>query len=89
MLEKLDKEGTGLFIYNLGTGKGYSVLDMVKAFEKATGKKVPYKIAPRRAGDIAECYADPTKAKKELGWEATKTLEDMCLDSWNYVKNKQ
>lgn len=89
MLEKLDKEGTGLFIYNLGTGKGYSVLDMVKAFEKATGKKVPYKIAPRRAGDIAACYADPTKAKKELGWEATKTLEDMCLDSWNYVKNKQ
>ena len=89
MLEKLDKEETGLFIYNLGTGKGYSVLDMVKAFEKATGKKVPYKIAPRRAGDIAECYADPTKAKKELGWEATKTLEDMCLDSWNYVKNKQ
>ena len=89
MLQKLDKEGKGLFIYNLGTGKGYSVLDMVKAFEKATGKKVPYKIAPRRAGDIAECYADPTKAKKELGWEATKTLEDMCLDSWNYVKNKQ
>lgn len=89
MLEKLDKEETGLFIYNLGTGKGYSVLDMVKAFEKATGKKVPYKIAPRRAGDIAACYADPTKAKKELGWEATKTLEDMCLDSWNYVKNKQ
>ena len=85
-LNKLDKEGKGLFIYNLGTGTGYSVLDMVKAFEKATGKKVPYKIAPRRAGDIATCYADPEKAKKELGWVATKTLEDMCKDSWNYIE---
>ena len=85
-LNKLDREGRGLFIYNLGTGTGYSVLDMVKAFEKATKKKVPYKIAPRRAGDIAICYADPKKAKEELGWEATKTLEDMCLDSWNYIQ---
>ena len=85
-LNKLDKESKGLFIYNLGTGTGYSVLDMVKAFEKATGKKVPYKIAPRRAGDIATCYADPEKAKKELGWVATKTLEDMCKDSWNYIE---
>ena len=85
-LDKLDKEQQGLYIYNLGTGTGYSVLDMVKAFEKATGKKVPYKIAPRRAGDIAICYADPKKAKEELGWEATKTLEDMCLDAWNYIK---
>ena len=85
-LNKLDKEGAGLFIYNLGTGTGYSVLDMVKAFEKATKKKVPYKIAPRRAGDIAICYADPKKAKEELGWEATKTLEDMCMDSWNYIQ---
>ena len=85
-LNKLDKEKQGLFIYNLGTGKGYSVLDMVKAFEKATGKKVPYKIAPRRAGDIATCYADPKKAKEELGWQAEKTLEDMCLDSWNYIQ---
>ena len=85
-LDKLDKEGKGLYIYNLGTGKGYSVLDMVKAFEKATGKKVPYKIAPRREGDIATCYADPKKAKEELGWEATKTLEDMCLDSWRYIE---
>ena len=84
-LEKLDRENEGLFIYNLGTGTGYSVLDMVKAFEKATGKKVPYKIAPRREGDIATCYADPKKAKEELGWEATKTLEDMCKDSWNYI----
>ena len=85
-LDKLDKEGKGLYIYNLGTGKGYSVLDMVKAFEKATGKKVPYKIAPRRPGDIATCYADPKKATEELGWEATKTLEDMCLDSWRYIE---
>ncbi len=88
-LEKLDKENEGLYIYNLGTGTGYSVLDMVKAFEKATGKQVKYKIAPRRPGDIATCYADPTKAKEELGWVAEKTLDDMCKDSWNYIeKNK-
>ncbi len=86
-LEKLEKEGHGLFIYNLGTGTGYSVLDMVKAFEKATGKKVNYKIAPRRAGDIATCYADPKKAKEELGWYAEKTLDDMCKDSWRYIEN--
>ena len=85
-LEKLEKEKEGLYIYNLGTGKGYSVLDMVKAFEKATGQKVPYKITARRAGDIATCYADPQKAKEELGWTAEKTLEDMCLDSWNYIQ---
>ncbi len=84
-LEKLDKEQEGLYIYNLGTGTGYSVLDMVKAFEKATGKNVPYKIAPRRAGDIATCYAEPTKAKEELNWQAEKTLEEMCKDSWNYI----
>lgn len=84
-LEKLEKEGKGLFIYNLGTGKGYSVLDMVKAFEKSTGKKVAYKIAPRRAGDISTCYSDPTKAKEELGWKATKTLDEMCKDSWNFI----
>ena len=87
-LEKLDKEGKGLFIYNLGTGTGYSVLDMVKAFEESTGMSVPYKIAPRRAGDIATCYADPRKAKEELGWVAEKTLDDMCKDSWNYLKSK-
>ena len=85
-LNKLDKEQKGLFIYNLGTGKGYSVLDMVKAFEKATGRNVPYKIAPRREGDIATCFADPKKAKEELGWGATKTLDDMCKDSWNYIE---
>ena len=87
-LQKLDKEEKGLYIYNLGTGNGYSVLDMVKAFEKATGKKVPYKIAQRREGDIATCYADPSSAKEELGWVATKTLEDMCLDSWKYIISK-
>ena len=85
-LNKLEKENEGLSIYNLGTGHGYSVLDMVHAFEKATGKKVPYKIAPRRTGDIATCYADPTKAKKELGWMAEKEIEDMCRDSWNYIE---
>lgn len=85
---KIEKEGKGLFIYNLGTGTGYSVLDMIKAFEKATKKTVPYKIVPRRAGDIATCYADPKKAKEELGWEATKTLDDMCRDSWNYISKK-
>ena len=85
-LEKLDKEGTGIYIYNLGVG--YSVLDMVNAFEKATNQKVPYKIAPRRAGDIATCYSNPDKAKRELNWVATKTLEDMCKDSWRYIKNK-
>lgn len=87
-LEKLEKENTGLYIYNLGTGTGYSVLDMVKAFEKATGKDVPYKIADRRAGDIATCYSDPKKAKNELGWVAEKGIEDMCKDSWNFIETK-
>lgn len=86
-LEKLDKEQEGIFIYNLGTGHGTSVLEMVNAFEKATEKKVPYKIAPRRAGDLAEYYAETKKAEEELGWVATKTIEDMCRDSWNYAKN--
>ena len=88
-LEKLEKENEGLYIYNLGTGHGYSVLDMVKGFEKATGKTVPYKIAPRRPGDIATCYADPTKAKEELGWTAEKNIDDMCKDSWNYIEKSQ
>ena len=88
-LEKLDKENEGLYIYNLGTGTGYSVLDMVKAFEETTGKEVKYKIAPRRPGDIATCYADPAKARRELNWTTEKTLEDMCKDSWNFIeKNK-
>ena len=89
-LEKLEKEKTGIYIYNLGTGVGYSVLDMVKAFEEATGRKVDYRIAPRRPGDIATCYSNPEKARMELGWEATKTLKDMCEDSWRYIeKNEQ
>lgn len=88
-LKKLEKEGKGLFIYNLGTGIGYSVLDIVKAFEKANGIKVNYKIAPRRAGDIACCYSDPSKAREELGFVATRSLEDMCRDAWNFeCKNK-
>lgn len=85
-LEKLEKEEKGLYIYNLGTGTGYSVLDMVKAFEVATGKKVNYKITQRRPGDIAVCYADPKKAEEELGWKAEKNLEDMCKDSWKYIE---
>lgn len=87
-LNKLEKEGKGLFIYNLGTGTGYSVLDLVHAYEKANNVKVPYKIAPRRDGDIATCYSDPTKAKNELGFVATKTIEDMCHDSYKFVTRK-
>ena len=77
----------GLAVYNLGTGHGYSVLDVVKAFEKANGLNVPYKIMPRRPGDIATCYCDPTKAKQELGWEAQYGIEDMCRDSWRFQCN--
>lgn len=75
----------GVRTYNLGTGRGYSVLDIVKAFEKANGVKVPYIIKDRRPGDIAECYADPTKAKNELGWVAVHGIEDMCSSSWNFL----
>ncbi len=77
----------GADIINLGTGIGYSVLDMVKAFSKVNGIEIPYKIAPRRAGDIDECYAQPDKAKEVLGWTAKKNLEDMCKDTWNWQKN--
>ncbi|WP_299791077.1 UDP-glucose 4-epimerase GalE [uncultured Shewanella sp.] len=82
-LEKLKTE-PGLVTYNLGTGQGYSVLDMVKAFEKASGKTIPYQIVARRPGDIAACYAAPQKAKAELGWQATHTLEDMAASSWKW-----
>ena len=82
-LNKL-KTNPGLVIYNLGTGKGYSVLDMVKAFEKVNGIKIPYQVTPRRSGDIATCYADPAKAKNEMGFITSKTLDDMCRDSWNW-----
>ena len=82
-VEKVEGED-GLFIYNLGTGVGYSVLDVVKAFEKASGKKIPYVIGPRRDGDIATCYSDPSKALKELGWKAERGIEEMCEDSWRW-----
>ena len=83
-IKKVEKTEPGVLIYNLGTGKGYSVLDVVHAFEKACGKEIPYEIKPRRAGDIATCYADPTKAKNELGWVAQYGIEEMCEDSWRW-----
>ena len=76
--------GSGVSIYNLGTGNGYSVLDVLHAYEKACGKELPYEIKERRAGDIATCYCDATKAKNELGWVAEKGIEDMCADSWRW-----
>ena len=76
----------GVHIYNLGTGNGYSVLDMIKAFSKACGRELPYQIKPRRAGDIAACYASAEKAEKELGWKAEYDLEKMCADQWNWQK---
>ena len=75
---------SGVYTYNLGTGKGYSVLQVIRAFDKACGKELPYKILPRRAGDIAECYADATKAANELGWRATCNIDDMCSSLWNW-----
>ena len=86
-IEKMAKIRDGVLIYNLGTGIGYSVLDIVKGFEKAVGQPIPYVIKPRRPGDIATCYADPTLAKKELGWEAFRDLNKMCEDSWRWQKN--
>ena len=82
-IKKLEQK-PGLFICNLGTGKGYSVLDVIKAYEKACGKTLPYVIDPRRPGDIATVYADPAKAKNELGWEAQYGIEEMCADSWKW-----
>lgn len=82
-IEKL-RMNPGVVIYNLGTGKGYSVLDMVRAFEKASGRKVPYRITARRPGDIAACYADPGKARQELGWQAEKGIDEMCEDAWRW-----
>ncbi|NMA59662.1 MAG: UDP-glucose 4-epimerase GalE [Clostridiales bacterium] len=86
-LENIEKYGVDAI--NLGTGVGYSVLDMVKAFEKASGRPVKYEIRERRPGDIATCYASPDKAKKELNWEAKRNLEDMCQDLWNFQRNKK
>ena len=82
-LDKKSREA-GVHIYNLGTGKGSSVLEIVRAFEAASGKKIPYAVKPRRAGDIAECYADPARAAAELGWHAERSLADMMRDSWRW-----
>ena len=87
-VEKLEKEKNGIYIYNLGTGCGYSVLDMIQAFEKVNGIKINYKIVDRREGDIATCFADSTKAKEELGFICEKTLDDMVRDAWNYENRK-
>ncbi len=78
---------SGIVIYNLGTGTGYSVLEMIKGFEKACGRQIPYKIVDRRPGDIAACWADPSKAERELGWKTVKTLDDMCKDTWKWQRN--
>ena len=76
----------GVYIYNLGTGNGYSVLEIIDAFSKACGKQLPYVIDAPRPGDVAICYADPSKAKTELGWEASRGIDEMCADSWNWQK---
>ena len=86
-LEKI-MDTNGVDAYNLGTGNGYSVLEVIKTFEKATGQKVNYRMAPRRPGDIAECYADPIKAKNGLNWEAKRDLFEMCADSWRFINNR-
>ncbi|PIE57412.1 MAG: UDP-glucose 4-epimerase GalE [Desulfobulbus propionicus] len=85
-LKAIDKlmENPGLVTYNLGTGQGYSVLEMVHAFEKACGRPIPYTIAPRRAGDVAQCFAAPALARKDLGWTATRSLDEMCADTWRW-----
>ncbi|MGE1109045.1 UDP-glucose 4-epimerase GalE [Bacillus wiedmannii] len=87
-LEKV-LETKGIEAYNLGTGKGYSVLEMIKAFEEVSGKKIPYKVIGRRPGDVAVCFADVSKAKRELGWEAKYGLEEMCVDSWRWQVNNK
>ena len=79
-------DGTGIRVYNLGTGRGYSVLEVVSAFEEANGVKVPYVIKPRRAGDVAVSYSDPAKAERELGWKAKFDIVDMCRDAWNWQR---
>lgn len=88
-LQALDKLGSnpGLVVYNLGTGRGYSVLEMIASFERASGRKIPFRIAARRSGDIAVCYADPSKAKAELGWEARCGSDEMCADTWRWQSN--
>lgn len=83
-LKALEKSRPGTEVYNLGTGRGYSVLEMVAAFGRAAGKEIPYEIVGRRPGDIAECWADPTRAKRELGWTATRGIGEMCDDAWHW-----
>jgi UDP-glucose 4-epimerase len=85
-VEKLE-EGPGLRVWNLGTGRGCSVLEVVRAFEKASGRTIPFRLVPRRPGDIAQCFADPTKAERELGWKALRGLDEMCTDSWRWQEN--
>ncbi len=82
-IEKI-KSSTGIRVYNLGTGRGYSVLEMIEAFRNASGRDIPYQITARRKGDIAECYADPSLAFKELGWVAEKGIDEMCRDTWKW-----
>ncbi len=86
-LQKMDKEGGGVWIYNLGTGTGYSVLDVINAFEEANDLKINYVFKARRPGDVPACYADPSKAQKELGWTARRGIREMCRDAWNWQKN--
>ena len=86
-VRKLEKNSGGVWIYNLGTGVGYSVLDVINAFEEANGLKINYVFKERRPGDIPACYADPSKAKEELGWAAKRGIKEMCQDSWRWQKN--
>jgi UDP-glucose 4-epimerase len=79
---------SGVKTYNLGTGQGYSVLEVIQAFEQTTSQKVTYRMAPRRPGDIAECYADVSRARKELGWEAHRSLAEMCADAWRAARKQ-
>ena len=85
-LKALEKMGDkpGISYFNLGTGRGYSVLEAVAAFARASGRKIPYKIVARRPGDVPACFADPSKANRELGWTATRTIDDMCADTWRW-----
>jgi UDP-glucose 4-epimerase len=85
-VEKLG-EGPGIRVWNLGTGRGCGVLEVVRAFEKASGRAIPYRIVPRRPGDIAQCWADPSKAERELGWKAIRGLDEMCADSWRWQES--
>lgn len=87
-LKRMEEKG-GVWVYNLGTGKGYSVLEVVRAFEEVSGRKVPCRIEPRRPGDVAQCYCDPSKAERELGWKARFGIVDMCRDAWRWQENQK